>query len=133
MSNTRKQYCDSLIPHASRSCLDCQRIVARIRRGQTLEEAKAPPIKEEYGPINIRGSAVDWLMNAARVFDAESPERFTAVEFMRWVKADLAGHVIPRDQFSGVSLMEGGSRNGSMAYRHTSPDPLPVMPRRRSA
>jgi hypothetical protein len=103
------QYCDGTPAHPQRNCLDCQRIVARVRRGMTLEEAKKPNVKEDYGPGTIHPATVRWLENAAAFFDQES------------------------DKTAGISFTEGGSRNGSMAYRHTSPDPLPVMPRRRAS
>jgi hypothetical protein len=127
------QYCDGTPAHPQRNCLDCQRIVARVRRGMTLEEAKKPNVKEDYGPGTIHPSTVRWLENAAAFFDQESDELFTATEFIRWVKPDLNGFEVPKDKTAGVSFTEGGNRTGTLAYRHTSPDPLPVMPRRKAS
>jgi hypothetical protein len=76
---------------------------------------------------------VRWLENAAAFFDQESDELFTATEFIRWVKPDLNGFEVPKDKTAGISFTEGGNRTGTLAYRHTSPDPLPVMPRRKAS
>jgi hypothetical protein len=103
-------------------------------------------------------ATVRWLENAARVFDHDSmwpecdrfrfqedgvvrPHRhegepgdtFPAADFLAWLRPEMTGVQVPRNEATGIAVTEGGTKGGMRAYRHTSPDPLPVMPRRRSA
>ena len=49
------------------------------------------PIKarEFYNPMTMDATAFQWIENAARVFDDEAGERFTAAEFVAWLRPDL--------------------------------------------
>ena len=85
-----------------------------------------PPraLREMYNPVALNKMTVAWLENAARVFDAESDEMFTAEEFIAWLKPDLSGNARPMYEFDG-------SPKRNDATRH--PDPLPYFPRRGAA
>jgi len=146
------QYCDRLPAHSTRNCTECKRIQMAVYRGKTVEEAKGmndpkqprcrsckvrfhvnpPAPNENYGPVRLHGNAIRWLENAARVFVAETDpgDQWTAEDFIAWVKPDLNGTLPPHPpEFVGLKKLEGGSRNGTMATRHASPDPLPTVPR----
>ena len=86
-----------------------------------------PPraLRDMYNPVALDKRTVAWLENAARVFDAESERRYTAEEFIAWVKPDLAGHN------SRMTYEFDGSPNRNDATRH--PDPLPYYTRKGAA
>lgn len=112
------QYCGNRSPkHAARNCRECKRIRMAVYRGKSLEEARAgefakepvcrscrmrwvvnpPTLKEFYNPVNLTPSQVKWLENAARVFDQESDEKWTAEEFIAWLRPDVIGMGPKRD------------------------------------
>lgn len=98
-------------------------------RSCKIRMRKAPLARDSYNPMLLNRRQVQWLENAARVFDADSEELWTAEEFVSWLKPDLTGKYppIPPDM-AGLSIKEGGSRNGTGATRHGSADPIPFAP-----
>ena len=53
---------------------------------------QVPPVasKGMYNPLPLDSRTFCWFENAAKVFDEESGERrFTAAEFMAWVRPDV--------------------------------------------
>ena len=44
---------------------------------------------EMYSPWRIDIKLFKWIENAARNFDAESDEKFTATEFVAWIKPEV--------------------------------------------
>lgn len=50
-----------------------------------------PMAVREYNAIHITPTAVHALEIAALYFDRESDERFTAIEFIHWLKPDVPG------------------------------------------
>lgn len=86
-----------------------------------------PAARESYNPMLMTAKEVQWMENAARLFDAIAGEdRYTAAEFVAWLKPDLNGKWAPINEFSGIAIKEGAPRNGYT--RHGSADPLPVVP-----
>lgn len=100
--------------HKTRACKACGRISKSMERGKTLEEARAqavyptchsckvrwavnPAVRDHYNPIDLKPSQVKWLENAARVFDQESDEKWTAEDFIAWLKPDVIGMAPKRD------------------------------------
>lgn len=83
MKTHRQHDPDDLTPQQrERMCPSC-----RIRYAH-------PPkaLRDMYNPIALQKGTISWLENAARAFDGESDERFTAHEFIAWLKPDLTGH-----------------------------------------
>lgn len=82
-----------------------------------------------FGPWNIDISAYRWLVNAARVFDAESDELFSASEFTAWLKQEIVGYQPIRTDHDGAPPR---NVDGSVAVKgraqnlHRHPDPLPL-------
>lgn len=89
-----------------------------------------PSPRELYGPLDIDRSAYRWLENAAKVWDAQSAERFPAAEFVAWVRFDLAGQRpfhgdhdgAPARSESGADVDQHKTR-----HRHRHPDPIQVV------
>jgi hypothetical protein len=94
-------YCGDDTPgHASRRCKECRRIVQANYRATAKEGgacsschirlAVPHPPQHFYNVVQLPFSAVEWLENAALVFDEEAGEdRFTASEFIAWVRPDI--------------------------------------------
>ena len=88
-----------------------------------------PAARDSYNPMLMTAQEVQWLENAARLFDEIAEEdRYTAAEFVAWLRPDLNGKWAPIKEFSGIARKEGGFITGSMQTRHGSADPLPVVP-----
>lgn len=49
------------------------------------------PLRDHYNPWPIHPMLFMWIENAARVFDEESEELFTAAEFVAWIRPDVVG------------------------------------------
>ena len=61
-------------------------------RSCRMRYAVTPPEpRDTFGSWNVSPAAFTWIENAARVFDAESPQRFTAAEFVAWIRPDVVG------------------------------------------
>lgn len=82
---------------------------------------------ELYGPLHISPTAYQWLVNAAKVWDAESSELYSAADFIAWIRFDVAAYrsfVYPTHDGGGTRLESGGfGRN----YAHRHPDPIPFV------
>ena len=143
------QYCGNLSPkHAMRNCKECKRIYTALYRGKSLAEAQASPIAKEpvcrscrmrwtvnqpavrdtYNPINFSAAQYRWLENAARVFDQEADEKWTAEEFVAWIKPDVIGMAVVIPESSGKARKAGGNSPSI-----NSPDPLPYYDRKEVA
>lgn len=73
---------------------------------------KAPLPRDSYRPLFLKRAEVMWLENAARYFDADSDQYWTAEEFIAWLKPDLTGKFPPIPP----------ERSG-----HGNPDPIPFV------
>ena len=62
-----------------RRCVSC-----RMR-----ERVDPTAAREFYNPVHLAPSTLSWIENAARVFDEESGEKFSAAEFVAWMRPDL--------------------------------------------
>lgn len=143
------QYCGNLSPkHAARNCRECKRIRMAIYRGKTKQEALASDTAKQpvcrscrmrwtvnpsaithlYNPINLTPSQVQWLENAARVFDQEADEPWSAEEFVAWLKPDVIGMRVEIPEAAGLSRKAGGH-----SPRINSADPLPYYDRKEVA
>jgi hypothetical protein len=92
---------------------------------------RVPAPRDLYGPLDINRGAYRWLENAAKVWDAQSDERFPASEFIAWLRFDLAGvHPLHIDHDGAPPHTESGEA-GSRASVHRRPDPLPYFSRPR--
>jgi hypothetical protein len=103
--------------------------------------------RQQFGEPKISGTwparlrltqeQIDLLLVAAAEFRDicdELGEYEEVVGFVDWIAPDALGKVSGKViEAEGVAIMEGGFISGSMSYRHTSPDPLPVMPRRKAS
>lgn len=91
-----------------------------------------PAIRDAYSPILLTAYEVMWLENAARFFDEVAGEdRFTAEQFVSWLKPDLSGRRHRNHtEFDGRAVYLGGGRKGAGrgTTRIASADPLPVVP-----
>lgn len=52
---------------------------------------KTPLPRSNYRPLMLTRQQIMWLENAARYFDAESDEPWSAEDFIAWCKPDLNG------------------------------------------
>jgi hypothetical protein len=79
-------------------------------------------VRALYGPLYIDRKAYHWLENAARVFDEQSEELFTAAEFVAWVRADIFGEKASMVEFDGAPPRNDTGnltkRNDRSAHRH---------------
>ena len=50
-----------------------------------------PDATEFYNPWPVSPQSFKWIENAARVFDRESDELFTASDFVAWIRPDCVG------------------------------------------
>ena len=48
-----------------------------------------PSAREFYNPLPLSPHTVQWIENAAKVFDLEADQRFTAAEFVAWMRPEL--------------------------------------------
>ena len=121
----------------ARNCLNCKAISQarwrantrppKIPKGQPTcrtcrmrYAVKPPETRDAYNPMLLTAKEVAWLENAARLFDQfAGDERFTAEEFMAWLKPDLNG------KWPRLPVYEGVRRQGDSP---NSADPLPVVP-----
>ena len=87
-----------------------------------------PTWNRDYNAIRADENVIRILYRAAALFDLNADEPHTAREFVEWILPDLRGGATIGPEFEGVTVKEGGARNGSMATRHASPDPLPMVP-----
>lgn len=99
--STPVTYCGDDTPgHASRKCKECRRLVqanyrAKVKAGDACPSCRIRmsvphPAQHFYNVIQLPYSAIEWLENAALVFDEEAGEqRFTAAEFIAWVRPDV--------------------------------------------
>lgn len=83
-----------------------------------------PAPRDLYGPLQIDSAAYLWLVNAAKVWDAEATELYPASEFVAWLKADLAGHHVSHADHDGAP-----PRYESGVHRHPDPIPFAELPR----
>ena len=80
--------------------------------------------REGYNNWTINANAFKWLENAARFFDSEAGERrFTAQEFVAWVRPDVAALSVLIPESVGKASQAGGN-----SPRINSPDPIPYAP-----
>jgi hypothetical protein len=56
---------------------------------------QAPLPRSNYRPLLLNRQQIMWLENAARYFDAESTEPWSAADFVAWCKPDLSGKYPP--------------------------------------
>ena len=87
-------------------------------------------LNDHYNPLALTATQINWISNAARIFDMESEDLFTAQDFVEWMRPDLAGHSVKINEAAGVARQEGGGRSGTQATRHGLPFPLPMLDRR---
>ena len=64
-------------------------------------------LREYYNPLDLSIEEIRWLENAARIFDDESPELFTAAQFVSWLRPDLTPGQ-PAPHFDGVRSARSG-------------------------
>ena len=100
--------CSNPETHATRECTECRTLQQQRWRAKKKaeEERKDPlrrrcqtcrmhykvdpaPIIKDYNPIDLNARDIKWIENAARVFDSASSQRFTAEEFVAWLKVDV--------------------------------------------
>ena len=135
MSDGRKSLCGNGY-HSQKDCADCQRKryadydAANPRCSMCRMRFAVNPkgLTEFYNPLPLKGATVAWLENAARTFDAESDELYTAAEFLAWLKPDLLGRTPPIPETSGKAVRAGGG-----SPRHNLADPIPYYNRKDAA
>ena len=80
--------------------------------------------REGYNNWTINANAFKWLENAARFFDSEAGDRrFTAQEFVAWVRPDVAALSVVIPESVGRASQAGGN-----SPRINSADPIPYAP-----
>ena len=88
-----------------------------------------PAVRDSYNPLMLDLKGVKWLENAAREFDAMCDEhRYTAEEFIAWLRPDLTGHRIPLPEMMGTPPRSEAVGKHSVRHRHADPIPFAPMP-----
>lgn len=107
-----------------------QRVHEPTCRSCGVRMRKAPLPRDTYSPLLLNRAQLMWFENVARYFDELADgECWSAEDFIAWLKPDLTGKYPPLPpDMAGLSLKEGGSRNGTGATRHGSADPIPFAP-----
>jgi hypothetical protein len=148
MSHPTSHCGDTSPEHRASKCKDCRRVhQAWFRHRQSNRDLPDRPIcrscdmrfkvtppatRPDFHTKDFDKGAVAWLENAARVFDEESDELYTAEDFIAWLKPDMRRNSPKPPETGGVARKEGGGRKGTgnLGTRHTSPFPLPMLDRR---
>jgi hypothetical protein len=87
-----------------------------------------PAARDNYNPMLLLAKEVHWLENAARHFDEiAGEERFTAADFIDWLKPDLNGKW-PKPPAPIEGTKPRAELAGRDTVRHRHPDPLPMVP-----
>ena len=87
---------------------------------------RIPGSVRDFNPRALSGNEVNWFVNAARTFDEmTNGERYTAEEFIQWLRPDLMRQSSKVPESEGVRVSQGGNSVG-----YSSADPIPFLHRK---